>query len=114
MNASSVPEPVSAKNTVGCTCSGASSRGIESKVSQDPPSGHFRTCTVSPQDTAGFLLLNLCLTSCGAQELSFGKEIFFGVKAAEEISFAGENPSCRNFMVDLQLIQLSVDAVLGQ
>lgn len=38
-----------------------------------------------------FLLLNLCLTSCGAQELSFGKEIFFGVKAAEEISFAGEN-----------------------
>ena len=39
---------------------------------------------------AGFILAALCCTACGSQELSFGEEWFYGVKTAEELSFANE------------------------
>lgn len=35
-------------------------------------------------------LVILCLTACGDQEISFGEEIFYGVKAAEELSFTNK------------------------
>ena len=38
----------------------------------------------------GIILTALCYTACGTQELSFGKEVFFGVKAAEEMVFTKE------------------------
>lgn len=35
-------------------------------------------------------LVILCLTACSDQELSFGEEIFYSVKAAEELNFTNE------------------------
>lgn len=35
----------------------------------------------------GTLLIMVYCTACGEQKLSFGKEVFFGVKAAEEMNF---------------------------
>lgn len=36
------------------------------------------------------MLITFSYTACGKQELSFGKEVFFGVKAAEEMNFTKE------------------------
>lgn len=36
------------------------------------------------------MLIVLCFTACGEQELSFGTEVFYGVKAAEEMTFTKE------------------------
>lgn len=36
------------------------------------------------------LLIALCFTACGEEELSFGKEVFYGVKTAGEMTFSNE------------------------
>lgn len=48
-----------------------------------------RTCARA-MAVMSFLLSLFCCTACGSQELTFGEERFYGVKTAEELSFANE------------------------